>query len=81
MVLYVGNINYDLSTDELKDVFERYGKVDSVKIITDKDTGKSKGFGFVDMVNEQDAELAKNELNGFELEGRSLRVNYATQQG
>lgn len=80
MVLYVGNINYNLSEDELKSVFERYGKVDSVKIITDRDTGKSKGFAFVDMVNDQDAELAKNELDGTDLDGRNMRVNYATNQ-
>jgi len=80
MVLYVGNINYTLSEDELKLVFERYGKVDSVRIVKDRETNRSKGFGFVDMVNDQDAELAKNELNGFEINGRSLRVNYATKQ-
>lgn len=80
MVLYVGNINYNLSEDELKGVFERYGKVDSVKIITDKDTGRSKGFAFVNMVNNQDAELAKNELDGTDLGGRNMRVNYATNQ-
>ncbi|MBN2663950.1 MAG: RNA-binding protein [Bacteroidales bacterium] len=80
MVLYVGNINYNLSEDELKDVFERYGKVDSVKIVTDKDNGRSKGFAFIDMVNDQDAELAKNELDGSDLGGRNMRVNYATNQ-
>ncbi len=80
MVLYVGNINYGLSEDELKLVFERYGQVESVKIIRDKETGRSKGFGFVEMVNDQDAELAKNELNGFDMSGRSLRVNNASRQ-
>ncbi len=80
MVLYVGNITYSLSEDELKLVFERYGKVDSVRIIRDKETGRSKGFGFVGMENDQDAELAKNELDGFELSGRNLKVNYATRQ-
>jgi RNA recognition motif-containing protein len=80
MVLYVGNIYFGLSEDQLREVFERYGKVESVRIMKDNETGRSRGFGFVDMENSQDAELAKNELNGTEIEGRALRVNYATRQ-
>lgn len=80
MVLYVGNINYSLSEDELKKVFERYGKVQSVRIMRDARTGRSKGYAFVGMENDKDAELAKNELNGLELKGRPLIVNNANRQ-
>jgi len=79
MLLYVGNLNLNLSGDDLKSVFERYGQVKSVNIVTDQVTGKSKGFAYVEMSNNQDAELAKSELNGTDLDGKSLRVNYANQ--
>ncbi len=80
MILYVGNIFFGLSEDQLREVFERYGRVESVKIMRDRETGRSRGFGFVEMENDQDAELAKNELNGAEVGGRTLRVNYAARQ-
>ena len=80
MVLYVGNINFNLSEDELKQVFERYGRVESVRIMRDNKTGRSRGYAFVGMENPQDAELAKNELNGTELKGRTLRINNASRQ-
>ncbi len=80
MTLYVGNIYFGLSEDQLKEVFERYGKVESVRIMKDNQTGRSRGFGFVSFENDQEAELAKNELDGAELGGRNLRVNYATRQ-
>jgi len=80
MILYVGNIFFGLSEDQLREVFEHYGKVESVRIMRDQETGRSRGFGFVQMENSQDAELAKNELNGTEVSGRALRVNYAAKQ-
>ncbi len=81
MVLYVGNIYFGLSENQLREVFENYGKVESVKIVKDNETGRSRGFGFVNFENSQDAELAKNELNGREVNGRSIIVNYASKQG
>ena len=80
MTLYVGNIYFGLSEDQLKEVFERYGKAESVRIMKDNQTGRSRGFGFVSFENDQEAELAKNELDGAEVGGRNLRVNYATRQ-
>ena len=64
MNIYVGNLNYRLQEDELKEIFVQYGEVASVKIITDKYTGQSKGFGFVEFVDEDDATKAIEELNG-----------------
>lgn len=80
MVLYIGNVYFGLSEDQIKEVFERYGKVISVKIMTDRETGRSRGYGFVEMENDQDAELAKNELNGALVSGRNIKVNYAAKQ-
>lgn len=79
MNLYVGNLNFRLSEDELRQIFEEYGEVTSVKIITDKYSGRSKGFGFVDMVERDDAATAMENLNGSEVQGRALKVNEATQ--
>ncbi len=80
MVLYVGNIYFGLSEDQLREVFESYGVVDSVKIVKDRETGKSRGFAFVDMNNENEAKLAMKELNGSEVSGRNIIVNHATKQ-
>ncbi len=77
MNIYVGNIPYRLSEDELKEIFQEYGTVDSVKIITDKFTGRSKGFGFIEMPNQDEAQKAIDELNEAEVDGRNLRVNEA----
>ncbi len=77
MNIYVGNIPYRLSEDELKEIFQEYGTVDSVKIITDKFTGRSKGFGFIEMPNQDEAQKAIAELNEAEVDGRNLRVNEA----
>ncbi len=77
MNIYVGNIPYRLSEDELKEIFQEYGTVDSVKIITDKFTGRSKGFGFIEMPNQDEAQKAIAELNEAEVDGRNLRVNQA----
>jgi RNA recognition motif-containing protein len=77
MNIYVGNLNYRLQEDELKEIFVQYGEVASVKIITDKYTGQSKGFGFVEFVDEDDATKAIEELNGTDFKGRNLIVNKA----
>ena len=77
MNIYVGNLNYNLSEDELEKVFSSYGEVASVKIIRDKYTDQSKGFGFIEMATDADAQKAIDELNGTEVKGRELRVNQA----
>ena len=77
MDIYVGNLSYTITVEELRDAFEQHGEVSHVKIITDRDTGRSKGFGFVEMPNEDEAEAAIEELNGAMLKGRSARVNQA----
>ena len=73
--IYVGNINYQATEEDLKNVFSEYGEVTSVKIINDRETGRSKGFGFVEM--ESGAEKAIEELDGKDFQGRRLRVNEA----
>ena len=77
MNIYVGNLNYKLQESELEEIFAEYGEVSSVKIITDKYTGKSKGFGFVEMPEDEQAESAIEALDGKEVNGRQLRVNKA----
>lgn len=77
MNIYIGNLSYDSSEDGLRTEFSAFGEVDSVRIITDRDTGRSKGFGFVEMPNDNEAMAAINELNGKELDGRQVRVNEA----
>ncbi len=77
MNIYVGNLPSDASEDDLRQAFEAFGKVMSVKIITDKFTGTSRGFGFVEMPNSPEAQSAINGLNGKDLKGRSLKVNEA----
>ncbi|MCF8307881.1 MAG: RNA-binding protein [Bacteroidales bacterium] len=80
MNIYAGNLHYDLSEEQLKEIFEEYGTVNSVKIITDKFSGKSKGFGFVEMENDTEANQAMEELNDAEVKGRSMRVNQARER-
>ena len=75
MNIYVGNLPYSIVEEDLKEIFEEYGEVASVKIITDKLTGRSKGFGFVEMDDNQEANKAIEELNNAELSGRNIRVN------
>lgn len=77
MNIYVGNLNFSVSEDELQEVFGKYGEVSSVKIITDKYSGRSKGFAFVTMDEDEHAQNAINELNGTELNTRSMVVNEA----
>lgn len=77
MNIYVGNLNYDLSEDDLKSTFEEHGAVESVKIIIDRYSGRSKGFGFVEMSNNDEAKAAMEALSGNDLSGRTLVVNEA----
>ena len=80
MQIYVGNMNYGMSEEDLKDVFKAYGEVVSTKIIIDRDTGRSKGFGFVEMSTEDEARTAIAELDGKEVSGRNLRVSEAQRK-
>lgn len=75
--LYVGNLPHATSENELQDLFATYGTVQSAQIITDRDTGRSKGFGFVEMSGDDEAQAAINALNGQEFGGRPLTVNEA----
>ncbi len=80
MNIYVGNLHFNVNEDELRKAFEEYGEVASVKIITDKYSGRSKGFGFVEMLNEKEAKDAIDNLNGTEIKGRSVNVNQAREK-
>ncbi len=73
--IYVGNLSYDTSDAGLNDLFQQHGKVVSVKTIVDRDTGRSKGFAFVEMGTEEEARAAIAALNGISLDGRQLKVN------
>ena len=75
--IYVGNLAYKMTEDSLRDLFEQHGEVTSVKIIKDRDTGRSKGFGFIEMAASEEAENAIKSLNDTEALGRNLRVNIA----
>jgi RNA recognition motif-containing protein len=76
--LFVGNLSFDTSESELAEMFEQIGSVESVQVIKDRDTGRSKGFAFVQMANDALATQAKQQLNGFQMKGRPLTVNDAT---
>src|SRR3954447_13162735 len=75
--LYVGNLTYGVSDSDLQAMFEAHGTVQSAQVIMDRDTGRSKGFGFVEMGSDQEAQAAIQALNGKEVDGRSLTVNEA----
>ncbi len=77
MNIYVGNLSYEVTEEDLKQAFEAFGQVESVKIIKDRFSGESKGFGFVEMPAKDEAQSAINDLNGKELKGRTLNVNEA----
>ena len=79
--LYVGNLPYTATDDALKAAFEQAGAVESAVIITDKFSGRSKGFGFVEMTNDEEAEKAIEMYNGKDFEGRNLVVNEARPMG
>ncbi|TNF29222.1 MAG: RNA-binding protein, partial [Deltaproteobacteria bacterium] len=78
--LYIGNLSFNVSEDQLTDHFSAFGNVTSCKIITDRDTGRSKGFAFVEMSTGEEASEAISQLDGQEFEGRNLRVNEAKPQ-
>jgi RNA recognition motif-containing protein len=80
MKIYAGNLPYTISEDELQKIFEEYGQVTSVKIITDKYSGRSKGFGFVEMPDDAQAQQAIEHLNGLEIKDRAMTVNQSIER-
>jgi cold-inducible RNA-binding protein len=76
--LFVGNMSFQTTESELRSMFEPYGDITRVQVITDRDTGRARGFAFVEMANDEEAAKAISELNGKEVAGRALRVNEAT---
>lgn len=75
--IFVGNLDYNITEEAVRGLFERYGAVNSARIMTDRDTGRSRGFAFVEMENETEADQAITALNGYNLDGRALNVNEA----
>jgi cold-inducible RNA-binding protein len=75
--IYAGNLSYQMTDETLRDLFAQHGEVSSVKIIRYPDSGKSKGFGFIEMTNDDEADSAIEKLNGTDVLGRSIRVNVA----
>lgn len=80
MNIFVGSLPFKLEETELREIFEEYGEVSSVKIITDRETGRSKGFGFVEMPDDSQAQKAIDELNGSEVSGRQIVVNKSEER-
>jgi len=80
MKIYVGNLSFNTSNQDLNDLFGEVGPVESANIIEDRETGRSRGFGFVEMTNQADGETAIAQLNGKEVDGRQLKVNEAKPQ-
>src|SRR5689334_2279814 len=79
--LYVGNLPYSATEQSLREAFAASGTVDSVSLITDRDSGQSKGFGFVEMATDQEAQAATQAMNGQMLDGRQIKVNEAKPKG
>ena len=77
MKIYAGNLSYSMSSDDLWKTFEEYGNVESADVIMDRNTNRSKGFGFVEMTNDEEAKAAISALNGKEHDGRALNVSVA----
>ncbi len=75
--IFVGNLSFGATEDTVRSLFEQYGTVERVSIVTDRDTGRAKGFGFVEMTGDAEAERAISSLNGQELDGRNLTINEA----
>ena len=78
--LYVGNLPYSVTEDSLSEKFAEFGRVESTKLITDRDTGRSKGFGFIEMSSDAEARAAIDKLNGVDYDGRPMKVNEAKPQ-
>ncbi len=78
--LYVGGLPYAVTEEKLEEIFSAHGTVESARVITDRFTGRSRGFGFVEMSTDEEAQAAIDSLNGTELEGRTLTVNEARPQ-
>lgn len=78
--IYVGNLSYSVDSAALQDIFSEFGQVESANVIMDRDSGRSKGFGFVEMGSESDAATAIQKLNGQEMSGRALNVSEAKPQ-
>lgn len=77
MNIYVGNLSFDATEDDIRSAFEAFGKVDAVNIIKDRDSGRPKGFGFVEMPTREEAQKAIEAMNGKEFKGRAMNVNEA----
>lgn len=75
--IFVGNLSFNTNEDELRQIFEGYGQVERVSILTDRETGRSRGFGFVEMASDEDGEKAIAALNGSQFGGRTINVNEA----
>jgi len=80
MNMYVSNLGYHVTGDDLRNLFEQFGTVSSAKIVTDRETGRSRGFGFVEMDSEEASQQAIEKLNGKDVEGRSLSVTQAREK-
>jgi RNA recognition motif-containing protein len=78
--LFVGGLSWNLSWQDLKDAFAEHGEVAFARVITDRETNKSRGFGFVEFVNIEDAVKAKEAMDGVELDGRSIKVDFAQEK-
>ena len=79
--IFVGNLDFGVSEDSIKELFEKYGAVERVSLVRDRDTGQPRGFGFVEMTNDNDADRAISELNGATLGSRAINVNEARPKG
>ena len=80
MNLYIGNLGFHVSEPDLRVLFESYGKVKSAKLVTDRETGNSRGFGFIDMESDEAATRALTELQNKEIEGRAIKISIAREQ-
>lgn len=80
MKIYVGNLSYDTTEDGLREKFSEFGSIESVNLITDRDTGRSKGFAFIEMTSNDEAKAAIDALDGTELDGRNIKVSEAKPQ-
>jgi RNA recognition motif-containing protein len=78
--LFVGNLSWNLRWQDLKDIFKEFGEVAFVRIVTDRETGRSKGFGFVEFTSVEEAAAAKEAMDGKEIDGRELRIDFAQER-